>query len=132
MFRGIYLYLATFLVVLLLGLPLAAQTDPNDPNDPNNPPAEPGITIEVGPQFEEDPQVDRDTVFTCINTDFHDKFPFDFVGFFNPIEIQEGSLSCPGAFFYGYTFEFCWVVELFDTIEPAIIISMMAYAIFNL
>ncbi len=86
---------------------------------------EEGIEVEVqtGPTFKDE---DAGTAESCTSNILADKFPFDFV----KGNIGSGS-ECPNIEFFGYRHEFCWVVEIWLSIEPAFITSLMVYGIFN-
>jgi hypothetical protein len=84
------------------------------------------VELEVGPEMTGS---DHDRVLACFDG-FADRFPFDAVAFEPPnsgtvcpkFEVTEWDLS----------YEFCWVIDVFNLLEPAILIGMMWQAIINL
>ncbi|HBL11652.1 MAG TPA: hypothetical protein DD379_09630 [Cyanobacteria bacterium UBA11162] len=80
------------------------------------------VEVETGPEFSSG---DADTVWGCIQSHYHQRFPFDFI--YEVPELRD--TQCPSATFWGKTREFCWLLDIFHQIEPAILIGMLVFGI---
>ncbi|MDJ0662868.1 MAG: hypothetical protein QNJ42_25775 [Crocosphaera sp.] len=87
----------------------------------------PDITIEteIGPEFKE---TDSKEIEACSLNVFADKFPLDFVQA-PPIE---GKRSCPELTMFNMTHQACFIIDVFEKIEPGILAGMFILAIISL
>ncbi|MBE9124897.1 MULTISPECIES: hypothetical protein [unclassified Coleofasciculus] len=79
------------------------------------------IEVETGPEFH---PFDEQTVLGCIQSRFQTRFPFDFYA-----APSLGSLSCPSAEFFGEEWEACWLVDIWHSVEPGVVLAMLYFAI---
>lgn len=86
----------------------------------------PQVDVEIGPKFKD---TDKEQINLCVVEHFKTKFPFDFVA--TAPEIQ-GSLSCPSLEIFNNTYDACFITEIYDRIEPAILITLFWTAIISL
>lgn len=73
------------------------------------------VEVELGPEFEDD---DASQIEACTN--LSTKFPFGLIG-----TMPQGSLQCPSIEFWGYHSEFCWLLDVYNTISPAVLIVLL-------
>ena len=83
------------------------------------------IETEIGPEFKE---TDSEEIEACSLNVFADKFPLDFVQA-PPIG---GKRSCPELTMFGMTHQACFIVDVFEKIEPGILAGMFILAIISL
>ena len=89
--------------------------------------AEKDITIEteIGPGFKD---TDSEQIEACSLNVFANKFPLDFVQA-PPIR---GNRTCPALTMFGMTHQACFILDVFESIEPGIIATMFILAIMSL
>lgn len=83
------------------------------------------IETEIGPEFKD---TDSAQIEACSLNLFADKFPLDFV----QAPSLEGKRTCPELTMFGMTHQACFIVDVFEKIEPGILASMFILAIISL
>lgn len=63
-------------------------------------------------------------VWGCIKAHYQDRFPFDFYG-----APALDDTQCPHATFWAKEYKFCWLIDIFHKIEPALLIGMLVFGI---
>ncbi len=86
----------------------------------------PQVDVEIGPEFKE---TDKEQINLCVIEHFKSKFPFDFVA---TAPENQGGASCPLLSIFDNEYEACFITDIYDRIEPAILISLFWTAIVNL
>ena len=83
------------------------------------------IETEIGPEFKD---TDSEEIESCSLNVFATKFPLDFV----QAPPVEGNRSCPELTMFDITHQACFIVDVFEKIEPGIIAGMFILAIISL
>ncbi|MDJ0729349.1 MAG: hypothetical protein QNJ33_05075 [Crocosphaera sp.] len=99
----------------------------DDGGDGSDTQGNPDFTIEteIGPEFKE---TDSEEIEACSLNVFANKFPLDFV----QAPVIEGTRSCPELTMFGITHQACFIVDVFERIEPGILAAMFILAIISL
>ena len=114
--KFLILVIAGLIIVFPHDFSLATSTDTE---------SKPEVEIEIGPEFTEE---DKVTINNCVLNEFANKFPLDFIAE-PPIQ---GGTECPSLDIFNNVYEACYVVEIFEKINPAIIGGLIIYGIFHL
>lgn len=85
----------------------------------------PEVEIEIGPEFKGG---DETKITDCVLNEFASKFPLDFIAE-PPIT---GGTECPNLEIFNNKYEACYVADIFERINPAIIGGLIIYGIFHL
>ena len=112
-----------YLVLIIMGLFIILN--PYDFSRADSVSAKPEVEIEIGPEFKES---DQETISGCVMSEFTSKFPLDFIAE-PPIT---GGTECPSLEIFNNEYEACYVADIFETINPAIIGGLIIYGIFHL
>lgn len=83
------------------------------------------IETEIGPEFKD---TDSEEIEACSLNVFADKFPLDFV----QAPSLDGNRICPELTMFDVTHQACFIVDVFEQIEPGILAAMFILAIISL
>lgn len=81
------------------------------------------VEVEFGPEFEGD---DGNQINVC-SDGLSSKFPFGLIG-----TIPSGSPQCPAIEFWGYSSQFCWLLDIYNMVSPAVVIVLLIQVVLHL
>lgn len=91
----------------------------------------PDIDVEINVDGQYGPELDSSDfskITSCLKSNFQSTFPWGFV----TEPLPSVTDVCPTFIFFGHTQKYCFILNIYTTLRPAILIGLMSYAIFNL
>lgn len=85
------------------------------------------VDTEIGPQFS---PTDKLVLSSCFSSDLKSKFPYGFVS--NVDQLSAPDKDCPSLTIFNNTFEACYLIDIYELIEPGIVLGFYIYAIIHL
>ncbi len=84
------------------------------------------VDVEIGPRFDPD---DQYVITSCMSENWDNIFPLNFVSEYEP---QPISADCPKLEIFNNNYEACYLIDIYEIIEPAILLGLFTYAIIHL